>query len=251
MLKDTGFQYRLSPAPVSSMPVSSMPVSSAPATVSRPMRAPLVRAPLIHARLAMVHLAVAMACFAVGVAVDPADITAISHGSWVARAEAADNLPPIDAALAAQVSDKAHKDWNPDAELIQIAAATTADGAADATVSIPVSFFFRADGKGYQMTLSRYGTILGARAPLPPTATAALPVQFISLKDALALARAKGFSQTGALHPVLQSLTSTDGLQRIGWLFATPGDPLSKQIFVSAEGHQVGSVQQLFGSLRQ
>jgi len=236
MRKNAKFQCRLSSVPVSSTPVSSSPIST-----RRPLRA----------RLAATVIAMAVAWFAVGLPADLTGIAVIPHSLRLSRAEAADNLPPIDAALAAQVSDKAHKDWNPDAELIEITATTTADGAADTTVSIPVSFFFRADGKGYQLTLSRYGTILGARAPLPPTATAALPVQFISLKDALALARAKGFSQTGPLHPVLQSLTSTDGLQRIGWLFATPGDPLSKQIFVSAEGHQVGSVQQLFGSLRQ
>lgn len=170
----------------------------------------------------------------------------------IATAAASTTLPAIDAALAAQASDQAHKDWNPDAELIQISATTTSDGVADGSqTSTPISFFFRADGKGYQMTLSRYGDMLGAPAPLPPQAVEALPIQFISLKDALALARAKGFSQTGALHPVLQSFSSTDGLRRIGWLFANPGDPLDKQIFVGAEGHQVGSVQQLFGSLRQ
>jgi hypothetical protein len=167
-------------------------------------------------------------------------------------ASAATKLPEIDAALAAQVSDQAHREWSPDAELIQITATTTADGTADGSQSrTPISFFFRANGKGYQMTVSSYGAIVGSVAILPRTANIALPIQFISLKDALALARAKGFSQTGDLHPVLQSQTSPDGLQRIGWLFATPGDPTSKQIFVSAEGHQVGSVQQLFGSLRQ
>lgn len=167
-------------------------------------------------------------------------------------AVAATKLPEIDAALAAQVSDQVRRDWNPDAELIQISATTTDDGNADGGQSrTPISLLFRANGKGYQMTVSSYGSFVGAPAILPRSANAALPIQFISLKDALALARAKGFSQTGPLHPVMQSQTSLDGLQRIGWLFAAPGDPTSKQIFVSAEGHQVGSVQQLFGSLRQ
>jgi DNA-binding transcriptional regulator YdaS (Cro superfamily) len=167
-------------------------------------------------------------------------------------AMAATKLPAIDAALAAQVSDQVHRDWNPDAELIQISATTTVDGSADASQSrTPISFLFRANGRGYQMTISDYGAFVGSPAILPRTANAALPIQFISLKDALGLARAKGFSQTGSLHPVIQSQTSLDGLQRIGWLFAADGDPTSKQIFVSAEGHQVGSVQQLFGSLRQ
>jgi len=165
---------------------------------------------------------------------------------------AATKLPEIDAALAAQVSDQVRRDWSPDVELMQITATTTGDGSADGSQSrTPISFLFRANGRGYQMTVSNYGTFVGAPAILPRSANATLPIQFISLKDALALARAKGFSQTGSLHPVMQSQTSPDGLQRIGWLFAAPGDPTSKQIFVSAEGHQVGSVQQLFGSLRQ
>ncbi|HVJ40136.1 MAG TPA: hypothetical protein VM639_01515 [Dongiaceae bacterium] len=208
-----------------------------------------VRRPSIH--LAVITLVLALLQFSVDMTSGPASGVALSRALAISQAEAATSLPAIDAALAAQMSDKAHKDWNPDAELIQIIATTTDDGTADASVSVPVSFFFRVDGKGYQITLSRYGEILGAPAPLPPTAVEAVPVQFISLKDALALARAKGFSQTGPLHPVLQSLTSTDGLQKIGWLFAAPGDPLTKQIFVSAEGHQIGSVQQLFGSVRQ
>lgn len=167
-------------------------------------------------------------------------------------AAAAAALPAIDAALAARVSDQVHKDWNADAELIQIRATTTGDGAADGSAaSTPVSFLFRANGRGYQVTISSYGSFVGAPAVLPRTTIAAVPIDFISLKDALALARAKGFSQTGDLHPVLQSQTSTDGLQKIGWLFGEPGDPLNKQIFVGADGHQVGSVQQLFGSLRQ
>jgi hypothetical protein len=170
---------------------------------------------------------------------------------FISEAQAATALPAIDAALAAQASDQAHKDWNPDADLIQITATTTKDGVPDGSVSTPVTFFFRAGSAGYQMTLSRYGDMMGALAPLPPQATEALPIQFVSLKDALALARAQGFSQTDDLHPVLQSFVSTDGLRRTGWLFAVPGDPLDKQIFVGAEGHQAGSVQRLFGSLRQ
>ena len=166
-------------------------------------------------------------------------------------ASAATTLPAVDAALAAQASDQAHKDWNQDAELVQITATTTTDGVTDMSHPIPVTFFFRVGDEGYQMTLSRDGEMLGAQAPLPPQAIEALPIQFISLKDALALARAKGFSQTGTLHPVLQSFASTDGLRRIGWLFAAPGDPPEKQIFIGAEGHLAGSVLSLFGSLRQ
>jgi hypothetical protein len=166
--------------------------------------------------------------------------------------EAATKLPAIDAALAAQASDHARQDWTPDAELIQIAVTTTTDGTPDdATTSTPISFFFRANNQGYQMTLNRYGDMLGALAPLPPQATEAIPIQFIRLKDALALARAHGFSQTGVLHPVMQSFVSTDGLRRTGWLFAAAGDPPDKQIFVGAEGHLVGSVERLFGKLRQ
>jgi len=169
----------------------------------------------------------------------------------ISSAAAATTLPAIDAGLAARASDQAHKDWNPDAELIQITATTTKDGAPDDSVSTPITFFFRAGSTGYQMTFSHYGDMLGVQALLPSQAIEALPIQFISLKDALALARAKGFSQTGPLHPVLQSFVSTDGQRRIGWLFAAPGDPLDKQIFVGADGHQVDSVQRLFGSLRQ
>src|SRR5262245_25153 len=56
---------------------------------------------------------------------------------------AATKLPEIDAALAAQVSDQVHKEWNPDAELIQVTATTTADGSADGNRSgTPISFFF-------------------------------------------------------------------------------------------------------------
>jgi len=166
--------------------------------------------------------------------------------------EAATQLPAVDAAHAAQVSDQVRRNWSPDAELIQITATTTPDGRPDGTISsTPVTFFFRANGKGYQMTLSREGNMLGAPAILPPNAIEPLPIVFIALKDALALARAKGFSQTVDLHPVLQSFASTDGLRKIGWLFAAPGESWDKQIFVTADGHQVGTVQTLFGSLRQ
>jgi hypothetical protein len=167
------------------------------------------------------------------------------------RALAATQLPAVDAALAAQAGDQARKNWNVNAELVQIAVTATADGAADTTLSsTPVIFFFRAGTAAYRMTLSRYGEMLGAPAPLPRDANEPIPVTFIGLKDALRLARSKGFSQTGNLHPVLQSFSSTDGLRKIGWLFAAPGDPLDKQIFVTADGHQAGSVKRILGTLR-
>jgi hypothetical protein len=170
----------------------------------------------------------------------------------LSAARAAAKLPELDAALAAQVSDQARKDWNPDAVLVQISVTATGDGAADGTLSsTPVSFIFRAGSKAYQMTMSRYGEFLGAQAPVPRDAQEAIPVTFISLKNALTLARAKGFTQAGNLHPVLQSFISTDGLRKIGWLFAAPGDPIEKQIFVTADGHQAGSVKRILGTLRQ
>ena len=175
-----------------------------------------------------------------------------SSHALLAPARAATQLPAVDAALAAQASDQVQKNWSPDAELIQITVTATKEGHPDGTISsTPVTFFFRANGKGYLLTLSREGSMLGAPAPLPPNAIEPLPIAFIALKDALALARTKGFSQTIDLHPVLQSFVSTDGLRKIGWLFAAPGEPLDKQIFVTADGHQVGTVQRLFGSLRQ
>lgn len=176
----------------------------------------------------------------------------LTTAAFMRPVRAAEKLPAIDAALAAQVSDQARKDWNPDAELVQISVTATGDGAADGTLSsTPVIFVFRAGGKAYQMTVSRYGEILGAQAPVPRDAEEAIPVTFIGLKAALTLARAKGFTQTGNLHPVLQSFVSTDGLRKIGWLFATPGDPVDKQIFVTADGHQAGSVKRILGTLRQ
>ena len=174
---------------------------------------------------------------------------------WVApigAATAANKLPAVDAALAAQAGDQARKTWNPDAELVQISVTATGDGAADGSLSsTPVIFFFRAGSAAYRLTLNRYGEMLGARAPLPRDAQESIPITFISLKDALALAHGKGFSQTGNLHPVLQSFSSTDGVRKIGWLFAAPGDSMEKQIFVTADGHQAGSVKRILGTLRQ
>jgi hypothetical protein len=172
--------------------------------------------------------------------------------SVIRSAAAATPLPAVDAALAAKAGDQVRKNWNADAELVQVAVTAKADGTADPILSsTPVIFVFRAGPVAYRLTLNRYGEMLGAPAPMPRDANEAIPVTFISLKDALTLARSKGFSQTVNLHPVLQSFSSTDGLRKIGWLFAAPGDPLDKQIFVTADGHQAGSVKRILGTLRQ